>query len=188
MQQNHSWEKCCLCLVTHDISCQVLFRIPWHSSSSQPRSASVAVWKCDIMESISAEMLHFSFSVFQSINCYSAGANISVYLKCHVWNENHQNACCLSGCCRTRASCNPLPSVVSMYFLRPFFSFIVNCDQIAKSFSSPLSLNRLPCLSFQPVFSLGSLPGKQEKHLNQRKMCLMVLGSTAPLCSNYAKV
>lgn len=51
-----------------------------------------------------------------------------------------------------------------------------------KSFFSPLSLNRLPRLSFQPVFSLGSLPGKQEKHLNRWKMCLTVLGSTAPLC------
>lgn len=55
-------------------------------------------------------------------------------------------------------------------------------NQIAKALFSPLSLNRLPHLSFQPVFSLGSLPGKQEKHLNRWKMCLIVLGSTAPHC------
>lgn len=104
------------------------------------------------------------------------------------WNENCQNAHCLSPC-RARASCNPLPLVVSISFLKPFFvfSFAVICDQNAKPLSSPLSLNRLPCLSFQPVFSLGSLPGKQAKHLNQWKICLMVLRCTAPLCCNYAK-
>lgn len=40
----------------------------------------------------------------------------------------------------------------------------------------------LPRLSFQPGFSLGSSPGKQEKHLNRWKMCLTALGRTAPLC------
>lgn len=188
MHQNHRWEKCCFCLVTHDINCQMIHDIPWHSSSQQPRSARVAVWMCDIMESISAEMLHFSFNIFQSIICYSAGANLSVYLKSHVRNENPYSRRCLLPC-RVRTSCVPLPLVVSMHFFQgQLFSFTVIWNQIAKTFSSPLSLNRLPRLSFQPVFSLGSLPGKQEKHLNQWKMCLMVLGSTAPLCNNSAKV
>lgn len=185
--QNHRWEKCCFCLVTHDINCQMIHDIPWHSSSQQPRSARVAVWMCDIMESISAEMLHFSFNVFQSIICYSAGANLSVYLKSHVRNENPNSRRCLLPC-RVRTSYVPLPLVVSMHFLF-FFKLLLWFEiKLQRLFSSPLSLNTLPRLSFQPVFSLGSLPGKQEKHLNQWKMCLMVLGSTAPLCSNSAKV
>lgn len=40
---------------------------------------------------------------------------------------------------------------------------------VCKGFPLPFSLNRLSRLSFQPVFSLGSLPGKQKTHLNQWK-------------------
>lgn len=84
--------------------------------------------------------------------------------------------------CEVRSSCVPLPLVVSMHSLSPTFFSRHDVKSNCKGFFSPLSLNGLPHLSFQPVFSLGSLPGKQEKHLNQWKMCLTVLGSTAPLC------
>lgn len=76
----------------------------------------------------------------------------------------------------------PQPLVVSM---PTFFSFTVNWNRISTTVTFSLLLNKLPRLSFQPVFSLGSLPGKQEKHLNQWKMCLMLLGSTAAILQRY---
>lgn len=70
----------------HDISMKQ-FILP-------PEISQCAFWMCDIMESISAEMLGFSFNRFHSRMCslWAEDANLSVYLKPQVWNENHQIA------------------------------------------------------------------------------------------------
>lgn len=61
------------------------------------------------------------------------------------------------------------------------------CNQLKESlFFRPSPLNKQSFLQVsRPAFSLGSLPGKQEKHLNQWKMCLIVLGSTALFLQRY---
>lgn len=95
------------------------------------------------------------------------------------WIENDQNAALI-------VVFYPAAFHNLCWFPCPRFSpFTANWNQISTTAPFSLLLNRLPRLSFQPVFSLGSLPGKQEKHLNQWKMCLMVLGSTAAILQRY---
>ena len=145
-----------------------------------------AFWMCDMMETVSAETVHFSFNTFQSRICplWAADASLSVYLKSHVWNENHQNAlsATLQG---QKLLCSTTYLVVSTRLGQLFSCRDVKSN--CKAFFSPHSLNGVPRLSFQPVFSLGSLPGKQKKYLNQWKMCLTVFGSSAPLCPAILK-
>lgn len=70
------------------------------------------------------------------------------------------------------------PYTLEGQLLFSLFFFLPWCEiKLQNFFFPPVSLNRVPRLSFQPVFSLGSLPGKQQKHLNQWKMCLMLSGS-----------
>lgn len=61
------------------------------------------------------------------------------------------------------------------------------CNQLKENlnFHPPLSIKRVFLQVSRPAFSLGSLPGKQEKHLNQWKVCLTVLGSTAPFLQRH---
>lgn len=65
MHPNYRWEKCCFCLVTHDINCQMVHDIPWHSSSCQPRSAAVlsacvTLWKLLVLRCRTSASIHFT--------------------------------------------------------------------------------------------------------------------------------
>lgn len=73
--------------------------IPWHLSSRQPRSANVALCANDIMESISAKMLLFSFNMFQPLSSQSGNTDLIVDLKTpcswRKWPKGSPHCCLL---------------------------------------------------------------------------------------------
>lgn len=156
---------------------------PWYSMTQFILPAEIsqcAFWMCDIMETISGEMLH-SVQNLSVISSRCQSFCLSKIPRLEWKSPTCKPHCCLLPC-KVRSSCVPLPLVISMDSLSPvFFHHDVksNCEGF---FPTSLIKRASSFKFFHPRFSLGSLPGKQETHLNQRKMCLMVWGSTAPLC------
>lgn len=93
MHPNHRWDKCSFCLVPHDISCQMIHDVPWHSPSTSVFSGCVTLWKALASGCCTSALIHFTLDTLS----YEWWSPVSLFIQNPVFGMKiTQNATWLS--------------------------------------------------------------------------------------------